>query len=341
MATPGSVATGETDTNAASFARPDFQGLGDAAIEQLLAQHAATPPPPAPAPAATTAPAPPPPAEEIPGKIRVRTNNDPVVAQAFDIFNQRAAAGNPVTLGEAETLAKQVLGIPTPAPTPDVPPPAPTPAASPDDTLKSKQRELITQLAAAQDTLSADYNPQRAIELQEQLTDLATERGRMLARQDLQAELAQQQQQQTAATFGQAWDASFNQASTELPALKDETSPLAILAGGLIETAKANPAHPLHAVALSADAPLHFAREAAKALGMAPAARVPATTPAPPSVPPVSTPQSAPLASVLGGGSSPPALANPSQQLVEQTAGWSGDIWTNVSHAFAMSGTRI
>lgn len=319
-------------------------------LQQQQPQPPAVPqaPPPAPAvvaPVATPAPAPeePPAPDDLPHKLRIHTGRDPVAVNALNIFSERAAAGNPISLTAAESLARQVLGledstaVPTlPQTTPAVPTATPAPAAptAPESVqqLDAKAEALQAELVQVSDLIGNGYDPARAAEIQRSLLDIATQKAVHLVR----SEIAAQTQQTSAATFEAEWQASFTQAAQDFPSLSDPTSPLHLLAGSLQNAAAADPAHPAHAITRKGESAAYFARQAAVLLHLQPVS-APAAAPSPsvsPSAPPVpvTSPPQPPLATILGGGSMPPSAPSPGADFATETANWSAEQWANLAY---------
>ncbi len=307
------------------------------------------PQPQAPAPAApqSSVPAQPPIQEDkVPGKIRLATNGDPVAANAVAIYNLRREEGSPISLADAESLARQVLGRTAPA-TPagpaapgDPSPAAPTQQQSAPAPATGELAAILADIEATKESLKAamnvmgpDYAPDAVADLQVKLGELGLQKA--------MAETAQKQTAASEAEFQRDWERSFTEATTQFPELADPRSALHVLAIGLQQTAALDPSHPDYQHAGRSDAALYFAQKAATSLGRtapaAPAAPAPATVPvSTPNVPAFQQPQpSTPLAGIFGGGSAPPSAPQPGADLSAQVADLGAQDWNNLAHFYA------
>lgn len=289
----------------------------------------------------------PPVVEEVPNKVRTRTNGDPVTATALTIFNDRAASNNPVSLTEAESLARQVLGlgaattvaVPVTAPAPAASPaPAPTPAPVVPSSVAEIDAQLATlasELVQTQNPLSDQYSPEAAAALIQKQSDLATQKALALIKAE--------QQQVSQTQYMADWQTSMAQAVEQFPQVADANSTLAMLAGAMQEAAN-NPAHPDHAAAQKGSAALYFTQKAAAALQLAPKGQ-PTASPVVQTTVTTSTPNAPalphsapPLAALLGGGATPPATASPAANLLENLPVNSAEFWNSAAYAYANGG---
>jgi hypothetical protein len=292
----------------------------NAAHPEVAAPVEVTPSTPAPTPPAAPAPAPAPEPAELPGKLRVPTGSDPVTVQALNIFTLRQQQGAPISLAESETLARQVLGLPSPAapaPSPAAPE-APAPAAAPTS-LDDQMAALTQEMAAAMDMMSADYDPNKVAALQTQMITLATQKA-------VEAVKASQTQD-SEAVYRDEWTQNFTRATTLWPELSDPTSELHLLAGALQAKAQESENHPDYQRSLTGEAGYYFAEKAAKALG-----KVVSANPAAPAAPspnaPASPAHQPPLAGIFGGGGiTPPSAPNPGADILAATATFTDADW--------------
>lgn len=227
--------------------------------------------------------------------VKVPLPEDPDLAnlqsQTMRIMRERNRNGVPITPSEAETLARQVLGIPVTAPTPpEGPTAAPTtPSEAKPQTAEevgAKIAELVAQKAAKNQNFQFEDDVAIEAEL-EALRDLKTQL--IIQGHSAKAE---------AETLETAWQTSRTQAAQQYAGVDDPNSTLNIIARH-IESEWSAAGDPRLA---SSDAPLLLYQAAAKSLALP--AKAPVQSPASPPSQPVSRPSAAVLLASGSAGTS-------------------------------------
>lgn len=241
--------------------------------------------------------------------------SDEVTFHALRLKKQAELNGNPLTLTEAESMAKKLLGKADATPPAN---PAQTqegaaviPAESPAQ--GTAPTELETQLAAAYEqyeTARSLFDEKAEAEALKSINDL----NRKLTLQELarmQDQQQRDQQQMTAAEqqFTQQWESSVAQATQLYPDAANPESALAMKAAEIQEAYASSQDPAMQAIYQSGNSPLFFFQQAAASLNLAPAA--PVTTPPVSAPPPVVVPQRPPVSALLAsptGTTTPAAL---------------------------------
>lgn len=255
---------------------------------------AAAPTPTEPTPAA--APAAPPADDEgltqpgqLPRNFKVPTAEDPLTFHTGRLFKEARLGGNKkITLGEAEKMAAQFLGIDLPGATPAAPAaegsPDAAPAASPSTTAPASVQAKLDAAYADYQAARSNFDEVAEAKALREINEL--ERQRTL---EIQREQSQQEIDQTAAEaqFLQEWNRSNAEAVRLYPDAGNPQSALAQRAAQMQEEYRDSGDPALQAIYESANSALFFYQRAAADLGIAPTpAAAPAAAPVPSQQPP-------------------------------------------------------
>lgn len=230
--------------------------------------------------------------------------SDDVTFHALRLKKQAELNNTPLSLGKAEEMAMQLLGLGavTPAPATTVPGEAaqtPAPATS-VATVAAVPTEISGKLEAAY----LAYQEARG-QLDEEAEAKALREINELNRQQTLIELRQQeaqtqQQDEASQQFAQQWEASIKQGAAIYPDSANPQSALALKAAELQEQYGASKDPAQQAIYQSPTSPLFFYQQAAAALGVAPiVAQAPAAVLNPASPPQPAIVQQRPPVSAL------------------------------------------
>ena len=245
-------------------------------------------PPPAPAPAAAVAsPAPAPvpatgegaddgvlPPGALPSSYKVPVKDDPVLFHTLRFVKEAKLAGRALSLGEAEGMAKTLLGVPTTAPA-AAPATEPSPgepaAATPATGLDAQRETAYSAYEAARENFDAKAEADALREINRV--------ERLIGQQEMTAaQQAAQAQVSAMESFNASWSRFEDQAHALFPSARDANSPLTQKAQELQDQYAASQDPALQAIYNSPSSVLFFYTQAAAALGLAPsAAPVPAS----------------------------------------------------------------
>jgi len=268
---------------------------------------------------------------QLPSNIKIPIKDDDLARQTAILFKENRLKGGTMSLGEAEHLAKQVLGMPVETPVSS--PAAATTETAPTSTgLKSSaelQAELQTLEAQFEEAGTQFDNTAQAQALRDinrvnrEITQAMLRESQAEAQASVQMEAAQQ-------VFLQQWEAGRDRAYAQF-AHVDAANPASALhrrAVELQQAAQTSEDPGQQAIANSSQSALWFFTQAALEMNISPqtaAAPAPAAPAAiqpnspkstPPSAPPPQTPLGAHLLSGSPPGSTRPA-ANAGLALVE------------------------
>jgi len=285
-------------------------------------------------------------APQLPGEIarnvKLPTGGDPVVATAMHIYKQRALAGTPVLLADAERMAHEQHGKPYPgaqapgavpaAATEEAPTPTNVPATvqSPElDTIEAQRNALIAELESAGNI----FDKKEEARIQGELSKLAAREAVALWNAQ---QAAATTEQAAVSAYETAWEAAVGESAKVFgPAAQDQASPLYLKAIEIQHAAMADPAHTAHGLAQHGSSAGYFLAEAARLIGHQPVTAAPAATPSIPQVP--SAPRT-PLAALIGGGSAPPAAPRPAEDALAAVSRLSPEQLRMIPQALQMQG---
>jgi len=241
--------------------------------------------------------------------------SDDVTFHALRLKKQAELNNTPLSLGKAEEMARELLGLGAVAPAPATTVPgeaAQTPATS-VATVAAVPTEISGKLEAAYQA----YQEAR-MQLDEEAEAKALREINDLNRQQTLIELRQQevqirQQDEAGQQFAQQWEASVKQGAAIYPDAANPQSALAIKAAELQELYGASQDPAQQAIYQSPTSPLFFYQQAAAALGVAPiVAQAPAAVLNPASPPqPAIVPQRPPVSALLSSPTGTTTLAAP------------------------------
>lgn len=243
--------------------------------------------------------------------------SDDVTFHALRLKKQAELNNTPLSLGKAEEMAKQLLGIGAVAPAPATTVPgeaAQTPApATSVATVAALPPEISGKLEAAYQA----YQEARG-QFDEEAEAKALREINDLNRQQTLIELRQQevqirQQDEAGQQFSQQWEASVKQGAAIYPDSANPQSALALKAAELQELYGASQDPAQQAIYQSPTSPLFFYQQAAAALGVAPlVAQAPAAVLNPASPPqPAIVQQRPPVSALLASPAGTTTLAAP------------------------------
>lgn len=277
---------------------------------------------------------------QAPNNVKIPVKDDDLARQTAWLYKENRLKGGSMTLGEAEKLAKQVLGMPVETPSaptassadsPEVVAPLATTAPSTPGQKSSTQLQEELQALEAQfeeaGTLFDNVGQAKALRDINRVNREITE---ALLRESQMEQQASVQQAEAQQVFLQQWEAGRDRAYAQF-AHADAANPASALhrrAVELQQAAEMSQDAGQQAIANSAQSALWFFTQAALEMGITAqsAAPAPAAAPAaiqpnqnkstPPSAPPPQTPVGAHLLSGSPSGSTRPA-ANAGLALVD------------------------
>jgi hypothetical protein len=310
----------------------DMIQLLDDDDEPLDSTPVASAPAPAAAPAPVATPAAPAPKPDddgdglqVPGKLPTRYKvpvDSEVDFHAGILKKEASLSGKPISWSEAESLAKQKLGLSQA--------PAPVPAAAPagDEPAAPAPAAPVSELDTAITAAYAEYESARA-QLDEVAEAKALRTINDLNRQKTIQELRESSQQtvqaeEAQATFNAEFNANLQQAKSPYSNPADVAA-LDQRASELQEQYAASEDPAMQAIYESPTSPLFFYQQAAAQLQIAPSAPSPVAPPVTPSPKPSPQP-------VLGPRPPVNALlaSNPGQQTLAAPPGFNVDSITNI-----------